>query len=315
MILQGRGISKGVGKGAILLSESPVSFLGGVDPASGSLSDPSMNNESIKDRVFAFPRGKGSTVGSYVLLEMRKQGTLPAAMINASAEPIVATGAVMSHVPLVDRIDLSLLRDGDLALVDGALGTVELPGIKETHVVSCLVRDGNRYLILKRSEHVGTFQGYWAAVSGFVEDGETPDQTAVKELREETSLDLSIAKSGGAVKVRSTDTIWVIHPFLFQATGPKVKIDWEHTEFRWLRADELKAFQTVPGLEHVLKKPALEGYVHFLLQQIQFVGVQGRWVHRQQEDGVVYGHLVPQGLDESEHRQEIVVGDQILQPI
>jgi predicted aconitase with swiveling domain len=42
--------------------------------------------------VFAFPRGKGSTVGSYVLLEMKRQGTLPAAIINSMAEPIVATG-------------------------------------------------------------------------------------------------------------------------------------------------------------------------------------------------------------------------------
>jgi phosphomecalonate degydratase small subunit len=253
MILQGRGISKGKGRGNVLMSNTPVSFLGGVNPASGTLSDPSMNNESVKDRVFAFPRGKGSTVGSYVLLEMRKQGTLPAAMVNSTAEPIVATGAVMAHVPLVDRIDLSLLRNGDLAVVDGNLGRVELPEVKETHVVSCLVRDGDRYLLLKRSEQVGTFQGYWAAVSGYVEPGETPDQTAVKELREETSLELNIAKAGAAVRARSDDTIWVIHPFLFQALGPKVKIDWEHTEFRWLQTDELKGFQTVPGLEHVIK--------------------------------------------------------------
>jgi 8-oxo-dGTP pyrophosphatase MutT (NUDIX family) len=212
-----------------------------------------MNKVSVKDRVFAFPRGKGSTVGSYVLLEMRKQGTLPAAMINATAEPIVATGAVMAHVPLVDRIDLSLLRNGDLAVVDGHRGCVELPEVKETHVVSCMVRDGDRYLLLKRSEQVGTFRGYWAAVSGYVEQGESPDQTAVKELQEETSLDLTIAKVGATVKVRSDDTIWVIHPFLFQANGPKVKIDWEHSEFRWLLADEMKGFQTVPGLEHVLR--------------------------------------------------------------
>jgi predicted aconitase with swiveling domain len=253
VILNGRGISKGVGQGSVLLSEGPVSFLGGVDPASGRLSDPALSNESVTDRVFAFPRGKGSTVGSYVLLEMRRQGTQPAAMINSSAEPIVATGAVMSHIPLVDRIDLSLLRSGDRAIVDGTLGTVELPGVKETHVVSCMVRDGDRYLILKRSDQVGTFQRHWASVSGYVERDETPEQTAVKELREETSLELEIAKAGMVVRARAADTVWVIHPFLFQASGPKVTIDWEHTEFRWLRADELKGLQTVPGLENVLR--------------------------------------------------------------
>jgi len=253
MILRGRGISKGCGEGGIVLSEGAVSFLGGVNPATGVLTDKAMEGRSVKDAVFAFPRGKGSTVGSYVLLEMRRQGTLPAAMVNSSAEPIVATGAVMSHVPLVDRIDLGLLRSGDHAVVDGDAGTVELPEVTDTHVVSCIVQDRDRYLILKRSEKVGTFQGHWAAVSGFVERDESPDQAALKELREETSLELDIARCGEVIRVRSGDTIWSIHPYLFRADSPRVAIDWEHTEFRWLRLEELKGLQTVPGLEHVLR--------------------------------------------------------------
>src|SRR5690606_4215930 len=135
-------ISKGKGEGEVLLSASATSLLGGVEPSTGRLTDPALGGSSVKGRVFAFPQGRGSTVGSYVLLEMRRQGTLPAALINALAEPIVATGAVMSGVPLVDHIDLSLLRDGDPAVVDGTMGTVELPRVKECHVVSCVVRDG-----------------------------------------------------------------------------------------------------------------------------------------------------------------------------
>jgi predicted aconitase with swiveling domain len=253
VILRGRGISKGQGKGGVLLSEAAVSFLGGVNPATGMLTEPPLNGRSVKDAIFAFPRGKGSTVGSYVLLEMKRNDTLPAAMINSTAEPIVATGAVMAKVPLVDCIDLSLLKDGDMALVNGDTGTVELPDIKEVHVVSCVVQDEDKYLILKRSALVGTFKGHWAAVSGFVEPDETPDQCAIKELREETTLELEVARSGEVIMARSDDTVWVIHPYLFKATAPEVRIDWEHTEFRWLRLEELKGLQTVPGLERVLK--------------------------------------------------------------
>lgn len=234
------------------MSEAPVSFLGGIDPATGSIAGRS-DGASVKDRIFAFPRGKGSTVGSYVLLEMKRQGTLPSAIINSVAEPIVATGSVMARLPMVDRIDISLLREGDHAVVDGDKGTVELPEVSEKHVVSCVVQDGDRMLLLKRSDKVGTFQGYWAAVSGFVEEDETPAETACKELREETGLDMRFAKEGRTVMVRDGNTVWHVHPYLFQASSPRVEIDWEHTEFSWVRPQDLKDFQTVPGLAEMVR--------------------------------------------------------------
>jgi len=252
MILRGRGISKGIGAGEVLLSEAPVSFLGGVSPSDGVLAD--QPGRSVKGRVFAFPRGKGSTVGSYVMMEMRRAGTLPAAIINASAEPIVATGAVMSGVPMVDRVDLSLLRAGDRCVVDGAAGTVELPDVRSVEVVSCFLRHGEDLLVLKRSDKVGSFQGHWAAVSGFIEDGETPDVTARKEVREELSLeDPELVTAGAAVSVREGATIWTIHPFLFRARDREVQLDWEHTEYRWVLPSQLAEMRTVPGLERVYR--------------------------------------------------------------
>jgi len=252
VILKGRGISKGRGEGTLVISEAPVSFLGGIDPATGSIAGRA-DGASVKDRIFAFPRGKGSTVGSYVLLEMKRQGTLPAAIINSMAEPIVATGSVMARVPMVDRIDISLLREGDRVVVDGDEGTVELPDVSEKHVVSCVVQDGDRMLLLKRSDKVGTFQGYWAAVSGFVEENETPAEAACKELREETGLEMDFEKEGRAVVVRDGSTVWHVHPYLFRASSPRVEIDWEHTEFSWVRPQDLKDFQTVPGLVEMVR--------------------------------------------------------------
>jgi 8-oxo-dGTP pyrophosphatase MutT (NUDIX family) len=154
---------------------------------------------------------------------------------------------------MVDRIDLSLLRDGDRAIVDGEQGTVELPEVRETHVVSCVVQDGEKMLLLKRSDKVGTFQGYWAAVSGFVEDDETPPETACKELREETGLDLRFSKEGRTVAVRDGSIVWYVHPYLFRASNPRVEIDWEHTEFCWVRPQEMEGFQTVPGLVEIVR--------------------------------------------------------------
>jgi predicted aconitase with swiveling domain/8-oxo-dGTP pyrophosphatase MutT (NUDIX family) len=251
MKLQGRGISRGRAEGEVLVSDAPVSFLGGVAPATGELTD--RPGGSIAGRVFAFPRGKGSTVGSYVMLEMKRVGTLPAAIINEAAEPIVATGAVLSGVPLVDGIDLSLLRNGDRCIVDGSAGTVELPDVEEHRVVSCFLQCGEEVLLLKRSEAVGSFQGHWAAVSGYVEEAEAPHQAARRELREELGLEPELVRAAGPTWVREGDTIWVIHPFLFQTKERAVTLDWEHTEYRWMTPDGMAGLKTVPGLEEVYR--------------------------------------------------------------
>ncbi len=66
MILKGRGLSKGKGEADVIVSRESVSFLGGVDPKTGKIIDENSDifGESIGGKVFAFPEGKGSTVGS-----------------------------------------------------------------------------------------------------------------------------------------------------------------------------------------------------------------------------------------------------------
>jgi predicted aconitase with swiveling domain len=76
-------------------------------------------------RVLVFPTGKGSTVGSYTLYRMAKEGTAPAAIVNAESEAIVAVGAIISNIPMVDQVDIAFIKTGDLVRVDGDVITVE----------------------------------------------------------------------------------------------------------------------------------------------------------------------------------------------
>jgi len=75
---------------------------------------------SVKGKVLVFPNGKGSTVGSYVLYRMAKNGVAPCAIVNAKCETIVAVGAIISEIPCVDMIDISRIKPGARVRVDGA---------------------------------------------------------------------------------------------------------------------------------------------------------------------------------------------------
>jgi predicted aconitase with swiveling domain/8-oxo-dGTP pyrophosphatase MutT (NUDIX family) len=254
LILSGRSISRGKAEGKALVIHSPFSFLGGVNAQTGMLTVSSgREGESLDGRVFVFLRGKGSTVGSYTLLDLRKNGHLPSAIINERAETIVATGAVMASVPMVDGIDISLIQDGDLLTVDGSEGTVEIKDVMMSEVVTCVLRHEDRILALKRSDKVSTNKRKWAGVSGFVEKGEQPLETAYKEIAEETGIeDPRLIKMAKTVLVRSDERIWKIHPFLFDVKSPMVTLDWEHTDHRWLAPRDLDNMDVVPGFRRLL---------------------------------------------------------------
>ena len=132
MQFRGRGIARGVGKGPLLVSPAPVSFLSGVDPASGIIVEKGhpLQGESIAGKVFAFPYGKGSTVGSYVLYALSRNGHAPAGIINTEAEPIIATGAIIGGIPMIDRIEVPMnrLRNGVAVVVNGDTGEMIYDG-------------------------------------------------------------------------------------------------------------------------------------------------------------------------------------------
>ena len=124
-----RNIAKGKDKGKLIVSDEPISFLGGVDSKTGIVIDPNheLKGESIKDKVLFIPGGKGSTVGSYVIFQMKKNNTAPKAIICLNAEPIIATGAIISDIPMVDSPeDVSQLKNDVLVEVDGNNGKIAI---------------------------------------------------------------------------------------------------------------------------------------------------------------------------------------------
>ncbi len=78
--MQGRSISRGIGTGELLVSSEPISFLSGVDPPETGIvveHGHPLEGQSVAGRVLAFPYGKGSTVGSYVIYALKQNGLAP----------------------------------------------------------------------------------------------------------------------------------------------------------------------------------------------------------------------------------------------
>jgi len=127
--LQGRGITKGKAEGEAVVTKEPLSFWGGLDRDTGQIVD--RNHElagvNVKGKILVFPHGKGSTGGSRTLYASAKKGTAPAAIINVKAESIIATGAIVAGIPLVDRLDkdpITTIESGDYVWVDADTGIV-----------------------------------------------------------------------------------------------------------------------------------------------------------------------------------------------
>ena len=131
MIFHGRTISKGKATAEALVGTEAISFLGGVDPKTGKVIDKTnpLFGKSIAGKVLVIPRGKGSTVGTYVIYQLKKNGVAPAAIINLESEIIVAVGAIISEIPMLDRLDknpVENIKTGMKVKVDADKGVVEI---------------------------------------------------------------------------------------------------------------------------------------------------------------------------------------------
>lgn len=124
-------ISRGQAQGEVILTNDPLSFLGGVNPKTGIVIDPGheLYGKDISNKILVIPSGKGSTVGSYVIFQMAKNKTAPLAIISIKAEPIIATGAIMAGIPMVHQPDVNifnLLKNGDMVEVNADQATINI---------------------------------------------------------------------------------------------------------------------------------------------------------------------------------------------
>lgn len=129
LVFKGKSVVKGYFRGEALITSMPISFLGGVDPLTGTVIERGheLRGKILANKVLILPHGKGSTVGSYVVYSLAKRGLAPRAIATLKVDLMILTGCVISGIPLVDGIPreaLSAIKCGDIVEVDAFRGVL-----------------------------------------------------------------------------------------------------------------------------------------------------------------------------------------------
>ena len=129
MVLKVKVVNRGFAKGALLISQQPISFFGGVDPSTGVIVEKNhpLEGASLCRRILAVPYSKGSTVGSYVLYGLAKRNIAPSGVIIGREDHIISAGAILGGIPVVladMRRILSSFENGEIIILDARKGRI-----------------------------------------------------------------------------------------------------------------------------------------------------------------------------------------------
>tara|TARA_B100001179_G_C18494696_1_gene361569 strand:+ start:284 stop:688 length:405 start_codon:yes stop_codon:yes gene_type:complete len=130
--------------------------------------------------------------------------------------------------------------------------------LRSTDIVTSFVKNDEKILLLKRSNEVKTMRGLWAGISGIIEKNEMPLSRAKIEIFEEVGIkerQLELLKEIKAIKILSPqykNHEWNIFPFLFNAKNTEIKLNWENSEFQWIKPTDIVNYKTVPDLDKIL---------------------------------------------------------------
>ena len=129
---------------------------------------------------------------------------------------------------------------------------------RSTKIVTCFLTNSGKILLLKRSDKVKSMRGLWAGISGIIEKDELPLSRAKIEIFEEVGLDeekIKLIKKAEKMRIVSPqykNHEWEVFPFLFETKNPEIRLNWENSEYNWIKVDEISKYETVPSLKKVL---------------------------------------------------------------
>ncbi|MGV8169628.1 MAG: NUDIX domain-containing protein [Candidatus Nanoarchaeia archaeon] len=115
-------------------------------------------------------------------------------------------------------------------------------------ITKAVIQKDGKFLLVKRSNYTEIFPGFWDFPGGGIEPGETPEQTVVREVREETSLEINPGREIKQAIFRKDEREVLVHYFTPAIVSGTLKLSSEHTDYVWVKKEEIKTLNAVPSV-------------------------------------------------------------------
>ena len=127
--------------------------------------------------------------------------------------------------------------------------------MKTYFIVTAVVKNKGKILILKKSPKDWTYPNKWSFCSGYAKEFQSAEDNVLREIKEETGLNAKIIKNGRLLEIydKNKNKRWIVAPFLCEVKSRNVRLDHENADYRWISQKDIKKYPTVPGLEKDLK--------------------------------------------------------------
>ncbi|HUX35769.1 MAG TPA: NUDIX domain-containing protein [Candidatus Paceibacterota bacterium] len=136
-------------------------------------------------------------------------------------------------------------------------GQTDYTNARWAPVVSCVLKHGDKILIVKRSHDMKIYPNLWNGIGGFLDDEKSLEEKIKEELEEETGIsgkEIISIRYGEVFDLddSSIGKTWVIHPALVEISTDKIVLDWEAEEYRWIEPKEVLGSDVAAGFERVV---------------------------------------------------------------
>lgn len=130
----------------------------------------------------------------------------------------------------------------------------------ETYVITtAVIRRGDKYLIAKRVATKKFAPNQWEFISGFMDTPESPEETIIREIKEELGANGNIIRKSNPFDITDDEGKWTVMPFLVELDTQDIQVNQEdHSEIRWVAANELSNY---PDLRAFLDNEGIQDFL------------------------------------------------------
>ncbi|MFT5133490.1 MAG: 8-oxo-dGTP pyrophosphatase MutT (NUDIX family) [Gammaproteobacteria bacterium] len=130
-----------------------------------------------------------------------------------------------------------------------------LPPIEARFSINIVENNLSELLLLKRSAQAKLGPGLWGFPAGHIEDGEKPEECALRELKEEIGNNFVIDSLAALGPLRDCyyGGIYEIYLYHRRWSGGEINLNHEHTQYAWVGREDYKQYSVMDGIDEDIR--------------------------------------------------------------